>query len=154
MAKAPSFASTDQHGNSHALSDYLGQYILLFFYPRDLTPGCTAEVCALKDVYTELQEANVQVLGVSADSEVSHATFSDKYDLPFPLLVDSEKKIIEAYGVWREKSMYGRKYMGIARESFLIGPDGEILKHYEKVKPKTHAKEVLDDVRALQGSSS
>lgn len=148
---AMKFNLPDQDGNNHTLEQYAGSWILLYFYPKDDTPGCTKEACALRDVWDDLKKEGVVVLGVSADSSESHAKFADKYDLPFPLLSDKEKTVIKKFGVLKEKSMFGKTYMGISRESFLINPKGSIAKHYEKVKPTEHALEVLRDVKELKG---
>lgn len=145
-SKAPDFMLQDQFGTVHSLAEYAGMYILLYFYPKDDTEGCTVEACGFRDRLNELKEKNVQVLGVSADDVPSHKKFAEKYNLNFPLLSDPQKKVIEAYGVWREKEMFGKKNMGIVRESFLIGPEGTILKHYENVKPANHPEQVLEDI--------
>lgn len=147
--KAPDFNAKDQSGNDHWLSDYEGEYILLYFYPRDLTPGCTTEACTFRDAMNDFKEMGIQVIGVSADDEASHKKFAEKYDLNYPLLADVNKKIVQDYGVWKDKSMYGKKYMGIQRDSFLIDPKGMVLKHYEKVKPAKHPAEVLEDIRGM-----
>ncbi|WBA43452.1 thioredoxin-dependent thiol peroxidase [Hymenobacter canadensis] len=140
---APAFEAPDQHGNLHRLQDYAGRKVALYFYPKDDTSGCTAQACDLRDNYQSLQAAGIQVLGVSIDSEKSHKKFADKYELPFPLLVDEDKKLVEAYGVWQEKSMYGRKYMGTMRYTFLIDADGRIEKVITKVDTKNHAAQLL-----------
>ena len=152
--KAPDFKLEDQYGSTQKLSDYSGQYVLLYFYPKDLTPGCTTEACGFRDNMNRLREADVQVIGVSADTVGKHKEFATKHSLKFPLLADTEKKVIEDYGVWKEKSFLGKKYMGISRESFLIDPKGMIVKHYEKVKPDDHPAEVLADVKALTKAAS
>lgn len=144
--KAPNFTLTDQHGTTHSLAEYAGMQVLLYFYPKDDTPGCTTEACGFRDRLNELKSKNMQVLGVSIDNEKSHKKFAEKYQLNFPLLADTDKKVVKAYGVWKEKSMYGKKYMGIMRESFLIDPKGMILKHYENVKPDIHVEEILRDI--------
>ncbi|MBP9760827.1 MAG: thioredoxin-dependent thiol peroxidase [Candidatus Magasanikbacteria bacterium] len=146
--KAPAFTLLDQEGVQHALKDFLGKKVLLYFYPKDDTPGCTKEACNFRDRLNELQKKGVQVLGVSIDSVSSHKKFAQKFSLNFPLLADEEKKVVEAYGVWGEKSMFGKKYMGIQRDSFLIDETGTIVKHYMKVKPETHVDEVIADVSA------
>lgn len=146
---APDFSLPDQDGNIHKLSDYQGQWVLVYFYPKDDTPGCTTEACTLRDNFPAFQKLNVQVLGISVDSQNSHNKFVRKYHLPFTLLADEDKKVVEQYGVWQEKSMYGRQYMGTMRSSYLIDPSGKIAKVYEKVKPATHAEEVLEDVKEL-----
>lgn len=148
--KAPSLTLMDQNGTPHSLDLYKGKYVLLYFYPKDLTPGCTVEAQGFRDRATELKKLNVQVLGVSADSIDLHKKFCDKHDLNFPLLSDESKGTLKKYGVWVEKSMYGKKYMGIQRDSFLIDPDGKIVKHYVKVKPPSHPDDVIQDVKALR----
>jgi len=122
--------------------------VLLYFYPKDDTPGCTTEACNFRDRLNELKDHGVQVLGVSKDTIASHKKFSEKFDLNFPLLSDENGTLVKAYGVWKEKSMYGKTYMGISRESFLIDEEGNLVKHYEKVKPEEHVEEVLRDVEA------
>lgn len=134
----------------HSLKDERGRWVLLYFYPKDMTPGCTKEACAVRDTFPSFEKLNAVVWGVSADSVESHKKFAESYNLRFPLLADTEKKAIEAYGVWQEKNMMGRKYMGIVRSSFLIDPEGNIAKVYEKVKPEIHAEEVLSDLKTLQ----
>lgn len=148
-SQAPDFTLPDQFGATHSIAEYAGNYILLYFYPKDDTEGCTIEACSFRDRLNELKEKNVQVLGVSADDTASHKKFAEKYQLNFPLLADTNKKIIESYGVWREKENFGKKYMGIVRESFLINPEGIIIKHYENVKPETHVDDVIDDIKTL-----
>lgn len=147
--KAPAIKLPDENGDIRSLGDYLGQYVLLYFYPRDMTPGCTVEAELFRDKKRQLTSLDVQVIGISCDNVASHKKFKDKYKLNFPLLADEDKKIVEKYGVWVEKSMYGKKYMGIQRDSFLIDPKGKIIKYYEKVKPKEHAQQVIDDVKEL-----
>ncbi len=146
---APDFTLPDQDGNKHKLSDYKGQWVLVYFYPKDNTPGCTTEACALRDNFPAFKKLKIQVFGISADSGKSHKKFVDKYQLPFTLLADEDKKTAKKYGVWEEKSMFGVKYMGILRNSYLINPDGKIAKIYEKVKPSAHAEEVLKDIKEL-----
>ena len=147
---APDFALFDQDGDKHKLSDYKGKWVLLYFYPKDNTTGCTKEACMIRDELPNFKKLKTIVLGVSADSVKSHKKFADKYGLPFTLLSDEDKKVLNKYGVWAEKSMYGRKYMGTLRTSFLIDPKGKIAKVYQKVKPETHAEEVKNDVIILQ----
>lgn len=151
--KAPEFSLTDQSGKIRKLSDHLGKWVLLYFYPKDDTSGCTAEACAIRDDYPDFKKLKCTVLGVSVDPVKSHVKFKEKYDLPFTLLSDENKKVVERYGVWQEKSMYGKKYMGTMRTSFLIDPEGKIAKVYEKVKPETHAKEVLKDLAAFKNDA-
>jgi peroxiredoxin Q/BCP len=140
---APDFAVNDQSGRQVKLSDFKGKKVVLYFYPKDNTPGCTAEACNLRDNYQALMRAGYVVLGVSKDDEKSHQKFIDKFELPFPLLADTEKEIHEKYGTWVEKSMYGRKYMGSARVTFLIDENGKIEEIIEKVKTKDHTAQIL-----------
>lgn len=147
--KTPTFTLPDQDGKEHSLSEYAGKWVLVYFYPKDDTPGCTIEACAIRDSWSEFQKHEIVVLGISADTTTKHRKFADKYELPFTLLSDPNKKVIKAFGVLREKSMFGKKYMGISRESFLIDPESKIVKHYEKVKPATHAQEVLSHINSL-----
>jgi len=142
--KAPDFVTTDQKGKEVKLSDYKGKKVVLYFYPKDNTPGCTAEACNLRDNYSKFTSLGYDILGVSSDSEKSHQKFIDKYDLPFRLLADTDKSIHEKYGTWVEKSMYGRKYMGTARATFVIDENGIVEKVIEKVKTKDHAAQILD----------
>lgn len=148
--KAPNFKLKDQDGKAHSLKDYAGRILLLYFYPKDMTPGCTIEAEGFRDRWEDLKKSGVAILGVSADSESSHKKFCDKHGLNFPLLSDEKKEILKKYEVWAKKSMYGREYMGINRESFLIGKNGKILKHYQKVNPETHPEDVLNDVKNLR----
>ncbi|MDB6029410.1 MAG: peroxiredoxin [Verrucomicrobiales bacterium] len=140
---APAFSVMTNGGGKVSLADYKGKNVILYFYPRDDTPGCTKEACAFRDNYAEFKKRGAVVLGVSTDSGKSHDKFVEKFQLPFTLLVDDEKKIVEAYGVWGEKKFMGRKYFGTHRVTFLIGPDGKIKKIWLKVKPDEHAQEVL-----------
>src|SRR5690606_92729 len=141
--KAPDFTAKDQNGNKVKLSDYRGQRVVLYFYPKDDTPGCTKEACSFRDANDVYKKKGIKVIGVSIDDEKSHQKFIEKYSLPFDLLADTDKKIVEKYGVWGEKSMYGRKYMGTLRKTFLIGEDGKVVKIFDKVKVGEHADEVL-----------
>ena len=140
---APDFAARTNGGGNVTLSDLRGRNVILYFYPRDNTPGCTREACGLRDDYAEFERRGAVVLGVSTDSTASHEKFATKYRLPFRLLADEDRRIVEAYGVWGEKSFLGRKYLGTHRVTFLIGPDGRIRKIWRKVKPAGHAAEVL-----------
>ncbi|WP_019948072.1 thioredoxin-dependent thiol peroxidase [Hymenobacter aerophilus] len=140
---APAFEAPDQNGTVHRLADYAGRKVALYFYPKDDTSGCTAQACDLRDNYQQLQAAGIQVLGVSIDSAKSHQKFTAKHELPFPLLVDEDKKLVQDYGVWQEKSMYGRKYMGIMRYTFLIDEAGNIERVITKVDTKNHAAQLL-----------
>lgn len=139
---APEFVSTDQDGKTVKLSDYHGKRIVLYFYPKDDTPGCTKEACSFRDADDVYRSKGIKVFGVSTDSEKSHKKFISKFQLPFDLLADTDKKIVEDYGVWAEKSMYGKKYMGTLRKTFLID-DGKIVKIFDKVDVANHADEVL-----------
>lgn len=143
--KAPFFTGEDQIGRIHRLQDYLGKWVLLYFYPKDDTPGCTREACGLRDAFADYKKRGIVVLGVSIDTTQSHKKFAATYKLPFTLLADPEKKIIKAYGVWGKKKFMGREYMGARRMSFLIAPDGKIAHVYDAVKPDEHAAEVLRD---------
>jgi peroxiredoxin Q/BCP len=145
--KAPSFKLKDQDGKFHSLKDYIGQFVLIYFYPKDDTPGCTKEACMIRDDFHNFQKINAKVLGVSADSVESHKKFQEKYKLPFTILSDDKKTVLEKYGALKEKSMFGKKFIGIQRMSYLVGKDGKILKIYKNVKPETHAKEVLEDLK-------
>ncbi len=147
--KAPDFTLSDQTGKSHSLSDYRGKYVLLYFYPKDDTPGCTKEACTLRDNYDDFKKIKAVILGVSKDSVSSHDKFAKKYELPFPLLADEDKKVMNAYGAWAKKKFLGKEYMGTLRVSFLIDPKGNIAKIYETVKPAEHAEEVIRDLNEL-----
>jgi thioredoxin-dependent peroxiredoxin len=140
---APNFSLMDEKGQLHQLSDYRGKNVVLYFYPKDDTPGCTTEACSFRDVYTDYQKAGVEVLGVSPDPEKSHAKFKAKYDLTFTLLADTDHKVCELFGVWGLKKLAGHEYEGVFRTTFLIAQDGKIKKVFEKVKPEGHAAEVL-----------
>ena len=142
--KAPDFTTKDQTGNTVKLSDYKGKRVVLYFYPKDDTPGCTKEACSFRDADDVYNKNGIKVFGISTDSEKSHQKFISKYQLPFDLLADTDKEIVEAYGVWGEKSMYGKKYMGTIRKTFLIGEDGKIAKIFDKVNVSEHADEVLE----------
>jgi peroxiredoxin Q/BCP len=141
--QAPEFSAVTSGGGRTSLADLKGRNVILYFYPRDDTPGCTKEACAFRDHFADFKKKGAVVLGVSTDSAKSHDKFIAKYKLPFTLLADDEKKIVEAYGVWGEKSFLGKKYLGTHRVTFLIGPDGRIKKIWPKVKPEEHAQEVL-----------
>jgi peroxiredoxin Q/BCP len=141
--QAPEFTTTDQDGKRRALSDFKGKKVILYFYPKDNTPGCTREACAFRDHFAEFRQLGVEILGVSVDHEKSHQSFVQKYDLPFILLADTDKRLVEAYGVWGEKSLYGKKYMGTNRVTYLIDEAGKIAAVFPKVKPDTHPGEIL-----------
>ncbi len=141
--KAPEFKGKDQNGKEIALSDYRGKKLILYFYPKDNTSGCTAEACSLRDSYDDFRKRGYEIVGVSPDSEKSHTGFISKHGLPFTLIADTNKSIAEAYGVWAEKKMYGRTYMGILRTTFVIDENGVIGKIIEKVDTKKHAEQLL-----------
>jgi peroxiredoxin Q/BCP len=141
---APAFSSTDANGEPVRLKDLRGQRVVLYFYPKDDTPGCTKEACSFRDSFSEFKKRGITVLGVSPDSESSHKKFANKYKLPFTLLADKDHVIADAYGVYGEKKFMGRTYMGVNRTTFLIDEKGKIKKIFEKVKPDEHAKEVLE----------
>lgn len=141
--KAPQITGNDQHGKTVSLSDFKGKKLVLYFYPKDDTPGCTAEACNLRDNYAAIKKAGYEILGVSPDDEKKHTKFITKFELPFSLLADVDKKTSEAYGVWIEKSMYGRKYMGVNRMTFIIDENGTIERIIEKVDTKNHTDQIL-----------
>ena len=145
--KAPAFKTTDQDGDEVALRDFKGKKVVLYFYPKDDTPGCTKEACSFRDGWSKFRRKGVAVLGVSVDDEKSHRKFADKFSLPFALLADTDREIVKAYGVWGEKSMYGRKYMGTHRVTYLVNEKGRIAAVWPKVKPDEHAEEVLAAIR-------
>lgn len=145
---APDFTGKNQKGEGVKLSDYKGKKVILYFYPKDDTPGCTAEACNLRDNYSELIEKGFEVIGVSPDSEKSHNKFIDKYNLPFTLIPDENKEILMAYEAWGEKKMYGKAYMGVLRTTYIINEEGRIEKIIRKVDTKNHTKQILD---ALSG---
>ena len=140
----PAFSVSDDRGNIQKLSDYKGQKLVVFFYPKASTPGCTAEACDLRDHYKELQDAGYALLGVSADSEKRQRNFSEKYDFPFPLLADEDKQVINAFGVWGPKKFMGREYDGIHRITFIIDKNGVVERVIDKVKTKVHAAQILE----------
>ena len=144
--KAPEFTLPDQNGNEHSLSDYKGQKVILYFYPKDQTGGCIKEACSFRDRYPQITEKGAVILGVSKDTVKSHKNFEEKQSLPFTLLSDEDHSVIELYDVWKEKKMAGRTYMGIVRSTYLIDEDGIIVKAYDKVKPADHGQEVLEDL--------
>lgn len=144
---APSFSLADQDGKIHSLKDYKGKKVVLYFYPKDNTPGCTTEACSFRDEIAFFKKNDTVILGVSADSVKSHKNFSEKFSLPFPLLSDESKKMIEEYGVWKEKSMYGKKYMGIERTTIVIDEKGKVKKIFAKVKVEGHTQEVLEALK-------
>ena len=147
--KAPAFALNDQNGKTHQLSDYDGRPVILYFYPKDDTPGCTKESCAFRDNLPQFKKGKAAVFGVSILDEASKKRFADKFDLTFPLLADADHKVAEKYGVWQKKSLYGRAFMGIVRTTYLIGGDGKVAKRWDNVKVDGHAEDVLAAVREL-----
>ena len=147
--KAPDFKLEDQNEEIRSLSDYKGEFILLYFYPKDMTTGCTLEAQGFRNRLNLLNKLGIQVLGVSGDDVESHKKFADANKINFPLLADVDKKVIGKYGVWVEKSIYGKTYMGIQRDSFLIDREGKIIKHYVKVSPADHPTEVIKDVKEI-----
>lgn len=140
---APDFTLPDQHGEPVTLSTFRGQTVVLFFYPRADTPGCTAEACGFREAAEQFRQRGIELLGISTDPPKTQAKFAEKYGLPMRLLADTEHKVAELYGTWVEKKRYGRAYMGVDRQTFVIGPDGRLLKIFRKVKPEGHAEEVL-----------
>lgn len=148
-SKAPVFSLLDQDGKTFSLSDARGTWLLIYFYPKDDTPGCTTEACSIRDTWKDFSRSGIEVVGISADSVKSHAKFVEKYQLPFRVLADTEKEVVKLYGVWGPKKFMGREFLGIQRMSFLVNPDGVIAKVYEKVKPAEHAAEILQDKELL-----
>lgn len=145
--KAPQFTLKTGDGDKVSLKDYLGKKVVLYFYPKDNTSGCTKEACDFRDAHPDFKKVNTVVFGVSADSEESHKKFAEKHDLPFTLLSDPDKKVIEKYGVWKEKSMYGKKYKGIERSTFIIDEKGKIQRVFPKVRVKGHVEKVLEELK-------
>lgn len=143
------FSLPDQEGNERKLSDNKGKWTLIYFYPKDNTPGCTIEACAFRDSYREFQERGIEVLGISPDSVKSHCGFSERNNLFFPVLADTEKKVINDFGVWQKKKFMGKEFEGVVRSSFLLGPDLQVIKVYEKVNPLNHPGEVLRDFDSI-----
>ena len=143
---APAFTTTDDEGNTVSLSDFKGKVVVLYFYPKDDTPGGTKQAQSFREHYAEYQDKDLVVLGVSMDDQASHQKFKEKYDLPFELLSDEEKKVVEKYGVWKEKNMYGRKYMGIERTTFIIDEKGNIQKIFPRVKVNGHVEKVIEEL--------
>lgn len=147
---APDFTLPDQDGRDHSLSDYQGRPVVLYFYPKDDTPGCTKEACGFRDDYSAYQEAGVTILGVSPDNSKSHTKFINKFDLPFTLLADTDRKVVKLYDVWGLKKQFGREFEGVLRTTFLIGGDGEIVKVFEKVRPANHSAEILAALEEME----
>lgn len=147
---APDFNLQDQEGQTRSLADARGRWVVVYFYPKDDTPGCTKEACAFRDGLPRFEGLNAVVWGVSADDEKAHRKFADKFGLNFPLLVDPDKAMLEAYGAWVEKSMYGKRYMGVQRITYLIDPEGKVARVWPKVKPEEHAEEVATALAELR----
>ena len=145
--RAPAFTLISDSGEKISLKDFKGQTVILYFYPKDMTPGCTQESCDFRDSFSAFKKAKAAIFGISRDSVERHRKFKEKYSLPFALLSDEDGKVCEAYGVWKEKSLYGRKFMGIERTTFVVGPDGKIAKVFSKVKVKGHVSAVLADCK-------
>ena len=144
--KAPNFALKDKDGNTVTLSDFIGKKVVIYFYPKDNTPGCTRQACAFAGAYNEFKSKDIEVIGISKDSVSSHVKFAEKYDLPFILLSDPELEAIKAYGVWQEKKLYGKVSMGVVRTTFIVDEGGNIEKIMPKVKPDTNAAEILAEI--------
>jgi thioredoxin-dependent peroxiredoxin len=152
--KAPDFTLPDQNGKEVSLKELRGRFIVLFFYPRANTPGCTIEACEFRDSYKRMQKTGAVLLGISPDTSKAQKKFEEKFTLPFPLLADADKKVCNFFGVMKEKNMYGKKVMGVARTTFVIGPDGKIRHVFHKVKPEGHAEEVLEYLKdAMKGAA-
>ena len=147
--RAPAFTLKDQDGNVHRLRDYRGQTVVLYFYPRDFTPGCTKEACSFRDVNDDIAAEGAVVLGVSTDDAESHRTFRAEHRLRFPLLVDEGAKLAARYGAWGEKTLYGRKSVGMTRSTFIIGPNGKLLRVWKRARAADHGEAVIEDLRAL-----
>ncbi|MBI3601871.1 MAG: thioredoxin-dependent thiol peroxidase [Candidatus Omnitrophica bacterium] len=148
--QAPDFKLQANNGQAIALQDLKGKNVVIYFYPKDDTPGCTVEACGFRDSFKEIEKLKAVVLGVSPNNAASHEKFIKKFNLPFTLLADTDKKMCQDYGVWVEKSMYGKKYMGVARTTFVIDKDGKVAKIFEKVKPEGHHQEVIETLKAIK----
>ena len=146
---APDFRLPADNGTTVSLADFRGKKVILYFYPKDDTPGCTSQACGFRDAYPQIEEKNAVVIGVSPDSVKSHQKFKTKYDLPFLLVADEDHQLAEAYGVWGEKSMYGKRYFGIERTTFLINQTGKIIAVWRKVKVKNHVQEIIEKIEAI-----
>lgn len=147
---APDFTLPDQAGREHSLANYHGQWVVLYFYPKDDTPGCTTEACTIRDILPQFNGVHAKVFGISADSVKSHDKFTKKFSLTFPLLADEDHAVCAAYGTWKPKKMFGKEFLGVLRTSFIIDPVGNIAKIYEQVNPDLHAQELLVDIETLQ----
>lgn len=153
-SSAPTFTLPNQDGKDISLSDFLGRWIVVYFYPKDDTPGCTDEACSFRDANSELTDAGITVIGISKDTVASHKKFADKYNLNFHILADPATEVIQAYGAWQEKSMYGKKYLGIQRSTILVNPEGKVAQVFPKVTPKNHATEILKAIQENNSSSA
>lgn len=149
--KAHNFNLPDQNGKMHSLSDYAGKWLVLYFYPKDGTPGCTLEACAFRDASADFKNIGVEIVGISKDSVSSHKKFEEKHNLNFPILSDESHKVIEAYDSWNPKKFWGKEFLGVERNTFLINPKGEIVKDYKNVNPLTHTSEIVNDLKKFQG---
>ncbi len=150
IMKAPDFTLPDQNGKMHRLTDYKGKWLLVYFYPKDDTPGCIKEACSFRDASEDYKKRGVSVVGISKDSVKSHDKFANKYSLNFTILSDESLETIKAFGAWGKKKLYGREYDGVFRNTYLINPEGEIVKKYEKVHPEVHSEEILEDLDTFQ----
>lgn len=146
---AADFTLPDENGTDVSLSEFKGKKVVLYFYPKDSTPGCTKQACAFKTAYDEFKHKDIVVIGISKDSSASHKKFKEKYELPFILLADTQRTVIEAYDVWKEKSLYGKKYMGITRSTYIIDEQGMIIKTFEKANPANNATDILDFIKDI-----
>lgn len=146
----PKFSLSDQNGKIHNIADYKGHWVILYFYPKDLTPGCTTEACNFQEALPDFNAIDAVIFGISKDSAAQHKKFADKHNLQFSLLSDERSDVCEQFGVWQKKSMYGKEYMGIVRSTFLINPEGKIAKVYPKVDVKEHHAEILNDLKELR----
>lgn len=151
-SSAPDFLLPDETNEKRSLQDYLGNWIVIYFYPKDDTPGCTKEACMIRDLYDDFAKNDIVVLGVSKDTPVSHAKFKEKYQLPFTLLSDESTDMIKEYGAWQEKSLFGKKSFGIARITYIINPQGLVAKSYSEVSPAEHAPQLLKDIAQLRST--
>lgn len=148
--KAPYFSLQDQNGTTHTLNDYKGKWLVVYFYPKDDTPGCTKEACGFRDNIKELKKKEIEIIGISKDSTESHKKFASKFNLPFTLLSDPTKETIKSYGAWGPKKFMGKTFEGVLRKTYIVDPDGEIKKEYKKVDPSVHAQEILKDIEAMK----
>lgn len=148
--KAPQFKTVDQNGKLHELKEWQGKWLILYFYPKDDTPGCTKEACSFRDNFAKFKKKRIVVVGISADDKKTHKRFAKKYNLPFMLLADNKKEVIKKYNVWGKKTFMGHSYLGIKRTTFLIDPSGKVAKIYENVKPDDHALQIIEDLKQIK----